>query len=47
MTAAADRFGHARAYRAASRPETRELLIVYHAAPGTPTVERLQLLASL
>ena len=28
-------------------PETRELLIVYHAAPASPTAERLQLLASL
>jgi transcriptional regulator with XRE-family HTH domain len=28
-------------------PETRELLVVYHAAPGSPTAERLQLLASL
>jgi hypothetical protein len=28
-------------------PETRELLVVYHTAPGSPTAERLQLLASL
>ena len=28
-------------------PETRELLVVYHAAPGSPAAERLQLLASL
>jgi hypothetical protein len=28
-------------------PETRELLVVSHAAPGSPTAERLQLLASL
>jgi len=28
-------------------PDTRQLLVVYHAAPGSPTAERLQLLASL
>jgi transcriptional regulator with XRE-family HTH domain len=28
-------------------PETRELLVVYHAIPGSPTAERLQMLASL
>jgi hypothetical protein len=28
-------------------PEDRQLLVVYHADPGSPTAERLQLLASL
>ena len=28
-------------------PEARQLLVVYHAAPGSPSAERLQLLASL
>jgi hypothetical protein len=28
-------------------PDARQLLVVYHAQPGSPTAERLQLLASL
>jgi hypothetical protein len=28
-------------------PEPRQLLVVYHAEPGSPSEERLQLLASL
>jgi transcriptional regulator with XRE-family HTH domain len=34
-------------YEKLIQPESRQLLVVYHAAPGSPSAERLQLLASL
>jgi transcriptional regulator with XRE-family HTH domain len=34
-------------YEKLIQPETRQLLVIYHAAPGSPSAERLQLLASL
>jgi transcriptional regulator with XRE-family HTH domain len=34
-------------YEKLIQPESRQLLVIYHAAPGSPSAERLQLLASL
>ena len=52
-TAGLTRFDHPVAgrlelnYEKLLQPEARQLLVVYHAAPGSPSAERLQLLASL